>query len=42
MLGLVSFARKFWPGWLPVAIILIGAAWIVGLGVWVAQFAFPQ
>jgi hypothetical protein len=42
MAGLVIFARKLWPGWLRAAIILIALAWLVGLGMWISQFAFPQ
>jgi hypothetical protein len=41
MAGFVGFARKLWPGWLRAAIILFAAAWVVGLGMWVVQFAYP-
>ncbi len=42
MTAIASFARKLWPGWLRAAIILFALAWVIELGMWIVQFAFPQ
>ncbi|HXV01720.1 MAG TPA: hypothetical protein VG166_14600 [Caulobacteraceae bacterium] len=42
MAGLVTFARKLWPGWSSASVMLVCAACLVEGGMWIAQFAFPQ